>query len=167
MLNNLEQAIKKAQSELEKTCYHEAAHSALYSHFGILNHWRVSLEINEDVCSFGGYCVPYQPLKDVDNYRLVLLAGMVAEAFLEDEAVESWFIFDVVEGYRFFGCSSDLEKLEKIGGFTEEYIQDCLNIVKLHWPTIKKEANWRIDAMQDDVMTFANALLSNEGVNHV
>ena len=127
-----------AMRELRRTCIHEYAHWAVAKHLGAAGFVTI-VRSRAGPPGWGGRFQMYGDLAD-DDWRIVALAGVVAECIEDNPAIEAAAIVD--------GLKQDPTMLSAIDAqlaadFGDDDVARCLRIVRAVWHELAKEADDR------------------------
>jgi hypothetical protein len=124
-----------ARQALWRTCLHEYAHAVVARHFGAAGFVTIVREYT-GAASYGGRFQMYGELDD-DEWRIVALAGTVAECVGDDSCVEAASVIAVLRG-----ATSPLSGVDAqlAAGFADAEVERCLAIVRQRWREIASEA---------------------------
>jgi len=124
--------------DLHRACIHEFAHWAVAGHFGAAGFVTIVRSV-AGRSSCGGRFQMYGDLAD-DEWRIVALAGTVAECFADDPGVDALAIVDYIR--KDPDALSDVDA-QLADGFEDRDVERCLGIVKALWREITNEADER------------------------
>jgi len=124
---------------LWRTCLHEYAHLVVARHFGAAGFVAIGGAGSTSPHRIGGRFQMYGELLD-EEWRIVALAGAVAERLDEDPAVAAAVLADALR--------ADPEALrgtdaELAAGFDDADVERCLDLVRRLWREIAGEATER------------------------
>jgi hypothetical protein len=127
----------EASRALRRACLHEYAHLVVARHFGAAGF--VAIAGDATSCRYGGRFQMYGELAD-DEWRIVALAGVVAERLDEEPTVSASVLAAALR------ADSDMLRgtdARLAAGFEESDIERCLCLVRTLWRDIASEANER------------------------
>jgi hypothetical protein len=132
---------QEARRQLWRTCLHEYAHCVVARDFGAAGFVTISRG-RIDASRYGGRFQMYGELAD-DEWRIVALAGAVAESIDDDPGVEAASVIAVLrtEPTPLSGVDAQLA-----AGFIDADVERCLRIVRKLWHEIAREAAERAES---------------------
>ena len=123
---------------LWRACLHEYAHLVVARHFGAAGF--VAIAGDATACSYGGRFQMYGELAD-DEWRIVALAGVVAERLDEEPTVTASVLSAALRADPDMLRGTDARLA---AGFDEADVERCVSLVRVLWRDIAGEANERI-----------------------
>ena len=127
----------EASRALRRACLHEYAHLVVARHFGAAGF--VTIAGDATSYRYGGRFQMYGELAD-DEWRIVALAGVVAERLDEEPAVSASVLAAALPADSDGLSGTDAELA---AGFDEADVERCLCIIRTLWRDIASEANER------------------------
>ena len=136
---SMDKMSEAAARALWRTCLHEYAHLVVARYFGAAGFVTIARGTASEA-SYGGQFQMYGELAD-DEWRIVALAGAVAERVDEEPCVETALLAAALrtEPGLLSGVDAALA-----GDFVEADVERCLRLVKKLWREIASEAGERV-----------------------
>ena len=134
-----------AMRDLRRACIHECAHWAVAKHFGAAGFVTI-VRSRAGPPSWGGRFQMYGDLADED-WRVVALAGVIAEWVDDDPGVEAATIIDRLRKDPPMLSAIDAQLA---AGFGDEDVARCLRIVRAVWHDVAKEADDRVASVMSE-----------------
>jgi hypothetical protein len=131
-----------AMRDLRRACIHEYAHWAVARHFGAAGFVTI-VASRTGPPSWGGRFQMYGELAD-GEWRIVALAGTVAECVEEDPGVDALAIIASLRQDPSMLSAIDAQLAQ---GFGDDDVLRCLAIVKAAWHEIAREAGDRASSV--------------------
>jgi len=127
-----------ARCDLRRACVHEFAHWAVARNLGAAGFVTIVARPADmpDAMHFGGRFQLYGELA-ADEWRIVALAGTVAECFDDDREISA---STIVAGLHRGVIALSGSDAQLASGFDEHVVQQCLSAVKGAWHEIEAEA---------------------------
>ena len=135
---------------LWRASLHEYAHLVVARHFGAAGFVTIAREGASEP-RFGGRFQMYGELAD-DEWRIVALAGTVAERVDEEPRIETALLADALRAGPDRLSSVDAQLA---ADFVETDVEQCLRLVKTLWREIASEAEERVASESADHGAFA------------
>jgi hypothetical protein len=130
----------EARLQLWRACLHEYAHCVVARHFGAAGFVAIARGRLEP-SRYGGRFQMHGELAD-DEWRIVALAGTVAESIDADPAIDA---ASVIAALRAEPTPLSGADAQLAAGFLDADVERCLNIVRTLWPEIAREAAERAE----------------------